>query len=168
MARGRLTVTGFDNRGRNIFLKNGDAVGDGPAGIPLWEIPQVPPPMDADGSRQVLDIMPPRRGLSFQYLSIVPNTRLHGREYRPEDYHETDTIDLITMISGEVWMMLEGDPEGVLLKAGDVLVQRGTSHLWHNKGIEPAVFTVVLVAGERTEKTPRATSGARSVPARKE
>ena len=39
-------------------------------------------------------------------------------------------------------MMDEGE---VLLKAGDVLVQRGTNHAWSNRTQEPAVIAFVLI-----------------------
>jgi quercetin dioxygenase-like cupin family protein len=46
--------------------------------------------------------------------------------------HRTDSIDYATVISGEIDMELDGT--SVRLKAGDVLVQRGTIHNWVNKG----------------------------------
>ena len=36
----------------------------------------------------------------------------------------------------------------VHLKAGDVLVQRGTIHNWINKGIEPCVIAFTLVSAK--------------------
>jgi quercetin dioxygenase-like cupin family protein len=36
----------------------------------------------------------------------------------------------------------------VTLKAGDVLVQRGTVHNWVNRGKEPAVVAFVLVSAK--------------------
>ena len=43
---------------------------------------------------------------------------------------------------------MELDGETVHLKAGDVLVQRGTIHNWVNKGREPCVIAFVLVAAK--------------------
>src|SRR5215468_10904119 len=60
--------------------------------------------------------------------------------------HRTDSIDYATVISGEIDMELDG--ETVHLKAGDVLVQRGTIHNWVNKGAEPCVIAFVLVAAK--------------------
>ena len=42
-------------------------------------------------------------------------------------------------------MMDEGE---VLLKTGDVLVQRGTNHAWSNRTPEPAVVAFVLIDAE--------------------
>jgi quercetin dioxygenase-like cupin family protein len=60
--------------------------------------------------------------------------------------HRTDSIDLATVISGEIDMVLDG--ETVHLKAGDVLVQRGTIHNWINNGTAPCVIAFVLVAAK--------------------
>ena len=38
--------------------------------------------------------------------------------------HQTDTIDVVTVISGEIWAMVETGE--TLVRAGDTVVQRGT------------------------------------------
>jgi quercetin dioxygenase-like cupin family protein len=53
-------------------------------------------------------------------------------------------VDYIVVISGEIDMELEPGQE-VHLKAGDVMVQRGTVHNWINRGTESCVMAVVLV-----------------------
>ena len=45
--------------------------------------------------------------------------------------HRTDTIDFAVVMMGEIDMEL--DDSVVHLKAGDVLVQRGTIHNWVNR-----------------------------------
>jgi quercetin dioxygenase-like cupin family protein len=47
------------------------------------------------------------------------------------------------MLRGE--MVMELDDEEVVLRPGDVVVQRGTDHLWENRGAEPALMLFVLV-----------------------
>ena len=44
----------------------------------------------------------------------------------------------------------EGD-EVVDLKAGDIVVQRGTIHTWINKGSVPAVFAFILIDAKPAE-----------------
>jgi hypothetical protein len=39
----------------------------------------------------------------------------------------------------------------VHLKAGDVMVQRGTIHNWVNRGTEPCVLAVILIAAKSVE-----------------
>jgi mannose-6-phosphate isomerase-like protein (cupin superfamily) len=47
------------------------------------------------------------------------------------------------VISGEIDMQL--DDSEVHLRAGDVLVQRGTIHNWVNRGNKPCVIAFVLI-----------------------
>jgi quercetin dioxygenase-like cupin family protein len=58
--------------------------------------------------------------------------------------HRTDSIDYAVVISGEIDMELEKGNE-VRLKAGDVLVQRGTVHNWINRGKAPCVIAFSLI-----------------------
>ena len=60
--------------------------------------------------------------------------------------HRTDSIDYAVVISGEIDMDLDG--EVVHLKAGDVLVQRGTVHNWVNKGSAPCVIAFALISAK--------------------
>jgi quercetin dioxygenase-like cupin family protein len=61
--------------------------------------------------------------------------------------HRTDSIDYAVVISGEIEMELD-DKVVVKLKAGDVLVQRGTIHNWVNRGSEPCTIAFVLVSAK--------------------
>jgi quercetin dioxygenase-like cupin family protein len=60
--------------------------------------------------------------------------------------HRTDSIDYAVVISGEIDMVL--DDETVRLKAGDVLVQRGTIHNWVNNGRAPCVIAFALISAK--------------------
>src|SRR5262245_26695681 len=57
--------------------------------------------------------------------------------------HRTDSIDFAVVMAGEIVMDLDGTV--VHLKAGDVLVQRGTIHNWINRGKEPCQIAFALV-----------------------
>ena len=61
--------------------------------------------------------------------------------------HRTDSIDYAVVISGEIEMELD---DGVVakLKAGDVLVQRGTIHNWVKRGSEVCVIAFVLISAK--------------------
>ncbi|MGA8560696.1 MAG: cupin domain-containing protein [Pseudolabrys sp.] len=59
--------------------------------------------------------------------------------------HRTDSIDYAVVISGAIEMGLD-DGVVVKLKAGDVLVQRGTMHNWVNRGTEDCVVAFVLIS----------------------
>ena len=63
--------------------------------------------------------------------------------------HRTNSIDFGVVMSGEIDMTL--DDEVVHLKAGDVLVQRGTIHNWINRGAVPCVIAFVLIDARPVE-----------------
>jgi mannose-6-phosphate isomerase-like protein (cupin superfamily) len=60
------------------------------------------------------------------------------------DLHATASIDYVILISGSLVMELD-DGAMVELGPGDVVVQNGTPHAWHNVGDEPAIMAAVLV-----------------------
>lgn len=60
--------------------------------------------------------------------------------------HKTDTVDYAIVLSGEIYAVLDQDE--VLLRAGDCLIQRGTSHAWSNRTQEPCAIAFVLVAAK--------------------
>jgi len=61
--------------------------------------------------------------------------------------HRTDSIDYAVVISGAIEMELD-DKVVVKLKAGDVLVQRGTIHNWINRGSEACIVAFVLISAK--------------------
>ena len=61
--------------------------------------------------------------------------------------HRTDSVDYAMVMSGEITMLMDEEAEDVLLRAGDVVIQRGTNHAWSNRGTESCVIMFVLVDG---------------------
>jgi quercetin dioxygenase-like cupin family protein len=57
--------------------------------------------------------------------------------------HRTDSIDYAIVLSGQIDLVL--DDEIVTLRAGDALVQRGTTNDWVCSGDEPCVVAFCLV-----------------------
>lgn len=60
--------------------------------------------------------------------------------------HRTNTVDYIIVVSGEVYAVL--DRGEVLLRQGDVLIQRGTNHAWSNRSDRPCMVVAVLNGAE--------------------
>jgi len=93
-------------------------------------------------------------GAAREVATTDPNgTLFRIVEYRPgvaPRNHRTESLDYAVVISGEIDMELEGS--SVHLRAGDVLVQRGTVHNWVNRGTEPCVIAFVLVAAKPVER----------------
>jgi mannose-6-phosphate isomerase-like protein (cupin superfamily) len=58
--------------------------------------------------------------------------------------HQTDTIDIVTVISGEIWAVVETGE--TLVRAGDTVVQRGTWHAWRNRSQAPCTVMAVHIS----------------------
>ena len=88
---------------------------------------------------------------------ITGTTRANGTVFRVIEYapgvtprnHRTDSIDYAIVLSGEIDMEL--DDQVVTLRAGDVLVQRGTIHNWVNRSNAPCVVAFVLIDARPVE-----------------
>ena len=65
---------------------------------------------------------------------------------RHPGFHKTSSVDYAIVLSGEIYALM--DEGEVLLKAGDVLVQRGTNHAWSNRTDAPACLAFVLIDAE--------------------
>ena len=70
----------------------------------------------------------------------------YGRGGRHPIMHRTETVDYAAVLEGELTLLL--DDEDVELKAGDVVIQRGTNHAWRNKSDKPCRILFVLLDGE--------------------
>lgn len=64
--------------------------------------------------------------------------------------HRTESLDYGICLEGECEMELDGG-ETVTVRAGDVVVQRGTNHLWHNRGAVPCRFAWILLDAQPVE-----------------
>lgn len=62
--------------------------------------------------------------------------------------HTTDSVDYDIIVSGELFLELDDGAE-VKLRAGDIVVQNGTRHAWHNRSSKPCVMYSVLVGAPR-------------------
>ena len=64
--------------------------------------------------------------------------------------HRTETVDYAICLSGEMTMLL--DDSEVIMKPGDVMVQRGTNHAWVNRGKEYCTMAFILIDGKGKRK----------------
>ena len=62
--------------------------------------------------------------------------------------HTTDSLDYVLVVSGEATLELD-DGERTVLRAGDVVIQNGTRHAWHNYGTEPCTIVGVAIGADR-------------------
>ena len=61
--------------------------------------------------------------------------------------HRTETLDYAIIISGEMELSLDSG-EVETLKAGDIVIQRGTNHAWRPVGNVPVRVLFVLIDAE--------------------
>ena len=64
--------------------------------------------------------------------------------------HRTETVDYGIVISGEITLVL--DKGEANLKAGDVVIQRGTNHAWANRSGKPCRMLFMLVDGQFSDE----------------
>ena len=62
--------------------------------------------------------------------------------------HRTDTVDVVTILSGRIVIEL-ADGASKELKPGDVVIQNGTLHRWRNPYNAPCTLHTVSVGVER-------------------
>ena len=130
-------------------------------------------PAEYDGPTETclgpLTLKPPARGSVFRCVEFMPEDPEVMAQLSSEDgaaafaemgagdnvvrggrhpwMHRTDSIDYGIVLNGEIWMLMDNEKNDVLLKAGDVVVQRGTNHAWANRGTEPCTIMFVLIDG---------------------
>jgi quercetin dioxygenase-like cupin family protein len=88
-----------------------------------------------DMGARILGTAPPENGTRFIVMEFAPGIA--------SEMHRTETIDYIAVLDGEIDMDM--DDSTVTLKAGDVMVQRGTNHAWINRSKAPARLAIVLL-----------------------
>ena len=140
----RRVVTGHDDQGRAKVLidetvKNVASQRPGALYSVIWSSEGFPVNNDGDADPSGKKIGTTiSDGTVFRIVSFGPGVAPRN--------HRTDSIDYAVIMSGEIDMEL--DVGKVHLKAGDVLVQRGTIHNWVNTGSEPCVIAFTLVAAK--------------------
>ena len=141
----RRVVTGHDENGRAIVLidedfKNVVQTRPGAHAAVIWTSEGFPVDNNgsADASARNIGTATLDNGTVFRVVSFGPGVSPRN--------HRTNSIDYATVISGEIDMELDGS--SVHLKAGDLLVQRGTIHNWVNKGTAPCVIAFVMVGAK--------------------
>jgi quercetin dioxygenase-like cupin family protein len=139
----RRVVTGHDANGKPV-VRIDDVGAHVASGRPhmsrqlIWTTNDLPVHFEEDGedkgTREIGTTI--KNGSVFRVVEYEPGVTPRN--------HRTDSIDYAVVMSGEIDM--EMDETVVHLKAGDVLVQRGTIHNWVNNGTAPCVIAFVLIS----------------------
>lgn len=140
----RRVVTGHDKNGKAVVkidepVKNVVSGRPGAVSSVIWSTDKFPTDNsdDFDGAQRKVGTSLDT-GTVFRVVKFMPGVTPRN--------HRTDSIDYAVVMSGEIDMDLDGTI--VHLKAGDVMVQRGTIHNWINKGSEPCQIAFVLVGAK--------------------
>jgi quercetin dioxygenase-like cupin family protein len=155
----RCVVTGHDARGNSVFTSDEPvpAAHTTPGGTlfyELWATDAAPAPINAGpvnagpgGAGPGGAAAPDPAG--GPRVAPAPNgTTLRINEMPPgasSPMHRTQTVDYGIVLDGEVVLVL--DDSETVLRAGDVVVQRGTSHRWENRSDAPARVAFILIDG---------------------
>ena len=166
----RRVVTGHDRNGRSIFIEDRKAPNvlemasmPGVALTDLWRT--ATSPASNSGSKDAaagrIRLEPPAEGTILRIVEFPPDKVWRkaadakkafasiGAGGAPDHasgdpmMHATATVDYIIVLKGEIWAILETGEK--LLKAGDVLIQRGTNHSWSVRTSEPCIVAAILV-----------------------
>jgi mannose-6-phosphate isomerase-like protein (cupin superfamily) len=168
--RVRRVVTGHDAEGRSTLVADGIAPNmkempsfPGLALTDLWETKGAPADNQAkgDAADRPIHLEPPKHGTIVRIVEFPPDSTRpqqsdgsagfkaigagHAQDKRSSDpmMHRTSTVDYIIVLKGEIYAVMEKGE--TLLRAGDVLIQRGTNHSWSVRGSEPCIVAAVLV-----------------------
>lgn len=166
-ARARRVVTGTDEAGRSILVSDGltetrfatAAYTDNQ----IWQATSLPSHVTAENTLGPgAGILPPPEGYTHVLTSFPPDAEWDleagyaealaagGATAAPGDVagmHTTDTIDIVTVISGEIWLLV--DEGETLLRSTDSVILRGVRHAWRNRGTVPCVVSAVHIAAVR-------------------
>jgi len=171
--RVRRVLTGHDAQGRSTFIADGPAPNvkemsamPGLALTDLWETKGAPASNagESDAASRPVHLEPPKNGTILRIVEFPPDSAWRNRTDGKDGFksigaghaqdrhsadpmmHTTSTVDYIIVLKGEIYAILETGEK--LLRAGDVLVQRGTNHSWSVRTSEPCIVAAVLVSAK--------------------
>jgi mannose-6-phosphate isomerase-like protein (cupin superfamily) len=146
---------------------------DGPTFYEVWNTRETPVRIERRGGEpheSQLTLAPPRNGTRIRVLDIPAETeataridaataRAHFAEIgaaeastaadpkaRHPFMHRTQSIDYGIVLEGEITLIV--DEGETTVKAGDIVIQRGTNHGWANRSGKNCRIAFILIDGE--------------------
>ena len=142
----RRVVTGHDEKGRAVIRSDTgfatEAIPSGDAAFALmWTTASVPADNnDETDGRERDAALTIHQGSVVRIVDMLPGGA--------SPMHRTNSIDYGIVMSGQVVLELD-DGVRTLLGPGDIVVQRGTIHLWRNPSdTEPCRIVFVLIEAQ--------------------
>ena len=174
----RRIVTGHDDTGRAIIQSQSPPErvrtlsGGGPTFYEIWNTRETPARIDRASGEPAEDgiiLAPPSNGTRIRVLDIPPETaesanldaaraRAHFAEIGAEaastntgdarhpHMHRTETVDYGIVLEGEITLLV--DVGEVVVRTGDIVVQRGTNHGWANRSGKNCRIAFILIDGK--------------------
>jgi len=169
----RRVVTGHDRTGQSIFVEDRKAPNvlemasmPGVALTDLWRTTTSPASNSGskDAAAGKIKLEPPASGTILRIVEVPPDKVWRKAADARKAFasisaggapdhasgdammHATATVDYIIVLKGEIYAIMDKGEK--LLKAGDVLIQRGTNHSWSVRTKEPCVIAAVLVGAK--------------------
>ena len=166
----RRVVTTVDQNGKAVVLLDGanphaKARAHGTVSHLLWVADETPVDMRGpkDRAAREIGIAPPAGGSVFRIVDFPPDAQVtggdaaqlfaefgaaaaHAKDGRHAMMHKTATVDYALVLDGEVVAVM--DVGEAVMRAGDVLIQRGTNHSWANRSDRPCRVAFILVDAE--------------------
>ena len=172
----RRIVTGDDVKGESRIIEDAPAgsirnvaARPGYRAVNVWRTDATPAGINApDSTPTHQGILPPRNGTILRIIDFPPEPadsqelqrqldstfggiyKDAAHDRRPGKHpgmHRTETVDYAIILEGEIWAVM--DQGETLMRAGDVLIQRGTDHAWANRSNATARIAFVLIDGSR-------------------
>ena len=160
----RRIVTGVNEAGKAVVVQDGPApkTNSRPAisveGALLWVTDETPVDLSRynDPTDREIGVAPPPGGSILRvvdflaqpdeidnaaFLEAMGLSADHGGGHA--FMHRTRSIDYAIVLDGEIDMLL--DEGEVHVKAGDILIQRGTNHAWVNRSGKTCRIVFVLI-----------------------
>jgi quercetin dioxygenase-like cupin family protein len=142
----RLVVTGHTKEGTSTYL------GDQPAS----QFSPFGPSASSFSTFHASSTVPVDNIKDFSGESVIPRSGPNGVVFCTTDIpgnytvpmHRTISIDYIVIISGEIVLKLNGGEEKTI-KAGEIIIQKGTNHSWINRTDEVCRIAVVAIGSEK-------------------
>ena len=157
----RRVVTGHDAHGKSIVLQDGMPPNVRDKGtdvdfIEIWNTENAPVllyPNEPEPTDGPLKVPPARIGSKIRLNDFYPG---HIRKLPPRAdgrhpmMHRTRSLDYGIVMEGEIVMIL--DDSEIHLKAGEIVVQRGTDHAWENRSDRICRMAFVLIGAEFSDE----------------
>lgn len=149
----RRVVTGTDADGCSVIVLDDnppdtlDGAGEGARTIvEVWSTVSIsaasPPSESTPSEKGAITTSLGPNATEIRVVEMPPGCR--------REMHRTDTVDYGLVLSGELYVVLERGE--TLLRPGDIIVQRGTNHLWHNRSDAPTRIAFINISGQTTDR----------------